>query len=51
MIAFILGLICLFLGLLLMAIGVIFVVGKVLNWRVPFPIAILTYALGKLSRK
>lgn len=51
MIAFILGLICLFLGITLCAIGLIFVIGKVLNWKIPFPVAILTYALGKLSRK
>lgn len=51
MIALLLGLICLMLGLCLITIGLIFLVGKVLNWRVPFPVAILTYALGKLSRK
>lgn len=47
MIGIILGVISIIIGILLISIGLLFIVGRILGTKVPLPVAVIAFLLGR----
>ena len=47
MLGIILGVISIIIGIILITVGLLFIIGKILGTKVPLPVAIIAFLLGR----